>query len=384
MSSHRPWYKHYPADFIAGTVAMTAEEKGAYIVVLNLIYDRGAPLVDDPQWLARVVGCSTRRWKQLRESLIKHGKVFITEDGKLFNKRAGQQLESDAKESEIYRESGAKGGKKAAEIRRNSSDNSGLGVTGLVQNSEHIPEARSQKPEEVPASQGADAPTETVSSSKAPATGDPGMPRKPKQESFLTPTPSEAIMSEGASILARLLDKPLAIPENRGFVFRLLNNLRTAAGHDDLLLSIIHDAAAKPPREPISWIQGRIKSRRGGGPAGSPTLLVDNDPTDLWGIRAWCRDLLAQGDAVREDEHGKPMCVAHGWQVNVLARSVATAAQLPSSWRGDWSPLLGWLAAGLSGTLIVDSIKSRASRVGYEAPDSLRFFDVLFRDRKAA
>jgi uncharacterized protein YdaU (DUF1376 family) len=145
MSSHRPWYKHYPADFIAGTVAMTAEEKGAYIVVLNLIYDRGAPLVDDPQWLARVVGCSTRRWKQLRESLIEHGKVFITEDGKLFNKRAGQQLESDAKESEIFRESGAKGGKKAAEIRRNSSDNSGLVVNGLVQNSEHIPEARSQK-----------------------------------------------------------------------------------------------------------------------------------------------------------------------------------------------------------------------------------------------
>ena len=48
--SARPWYKRYPADFIAGTLQLSLDEKDAYSVVIDLLYDRGAPedsLVDE-------------------------------------------------------------------------------------------------------------------------------------------------------------------------------------------------------------------------------------------------------------------------------------------------------------------------------------------------
>lgn len=32
----RPWYKRYPSDFIAGTIGLSLEEKGAYSVCLDL------------------------------------------------------------------------------------------------------------------------------------------------------------------------------------------------------------------------------------------------------------------------------------------------------------------------------------------------------------
>lgn len=88
----RHWYKHYPGDFLQGTMAMSAEEKGVYITVLDLIYSRGEPIQNDGQWIARMAGCSTRRWGQIRDKLMSQGKILMTLSGNLTNGRADKEL----------------------------------------------------------------------------------------------------------------------------------------------------------------------------------------------------------------------------------------------------------------------------------------------------
>ena len=72
------WYKRCGADFIHGTMMLTLEEKGAYSLCLDLIYDRGAPIPDDARWLSGVCGVSMRKWNALRNRLIELGTaVFV-------------------------------------------------------------------------------------------------------------------------------------------------------------------------------------------------------------------------------------------------------------------------------------------------------------------
>ncbi|CAL9915138.1 hypothetical protein LSO9J_80044 [Candidatus Liberibacter solanacearum] len=39
--NNRPWYKRYPADFISGVLELTLEQKRAYSIIIDLMYDRG-------------------------------------------------------------------------------------------------------------------------------------------------------------------------------------------------------------------------------------------------------------------------------------------------------------------------------------------------------
>ena len=64
--SERPWYRRYGSDFIAGTLGLSLEEKGAYSIVLDLIYDRRRPIPDDARYIAGVCGCSVRKWTAIK------------------------------------------------------------------------------------------------------------------------------------------------------------------------------------------------------------------------------------------------------------------------------------------------------------------------------
>lgn len=164
--SRRPWYKRYPADFIAGTTQLTLEEKGAYSIVLDLIYQTGGPIEDDARWIARVAGCSTKRWNIIRSRLIDLGKLHAL-DGKLSNQRAEKQMKTEDKEHESFTENGRDGGVKSAENGRkipdkspeNSvktpaktpekqpapSDNSDIAQKGLSETDQHAQKLRSSE-----------------------------------------------------------------------------------------------------------------------------------------------------------------------------------------------------------------------------------------------
>jgi len=72
-----PYYKAYPRDFIEGTIGMPFEIKCAYRVVLDIIYMQGGKLPDDARYISGVLGCSIRKWKSIRQSLLDLDKLHV-------------------------------------------------------------------------------------------------------------------------------------------------------------------------------------------------------------------------------------------------------------------------------------------------------------------
>ncbi len=119
------WYKRCGADFIHGTMMLTLEEKGAYSLCLDLIYDRGGPIPDDARWLSGVCGVSLRKWAAIRDRLISLGKIAAV-DGHISNSRADLELVSSELHARKLAESGAKGGRKRAENAGQANKNNDL------------------------------------------------------------------------------------------------------------------------------------------------------------------------------------------------------------------------------------------------------------------
>jgi uncharacterized protein YdaU (DUF1376 family) len=124
------WYKRCGADFIHGTMGLSLEEKGAYSLCLDLIYDHGGPVPDDPRWLSGICGVSLRKWASIRQRLISVGKL-VAEDGHLMNARAVFEIASAKLSSENLAERGSKGGRKRAENACRTKENNNLGEAGL-------------------------------------------------------------------------------------------------------------------------------------------------------------------------------------------------------------------------------------------------------------
>jgi len=139
----RRWYRRCGADFIHGTMKLSLEEKGAYSLCLDLIYDRGGPIPDDERWLAGVCNVSTRKWRSLRDRLIELGKLRLV-DGHLTNDRAESEIVSTETQSRKLSESGAKGGRTRAENEAKAKENNDLGEAGL----KHIREEKRREEKE--------------------------------------------------------------------------------------------------------------------------------------------------------------------------------------------------------------------------------------------
>lgn len=98
-----PYYKAYPRDFLDGTAGMDFEVKGAYRILLDLIYLHGGRLVDDPRFIAGHLGCSVKKWNGLRAAVIATGKIVVS-GGYLGNLRADKELDSLKSFSDKQRE----------------------------------------------------------------------------------------------------------------------------------------------------------------------------------------------------------------------------------------------------------------------------------------
>lgn len=112
-----PYYPMYPRDFFEGTQEMSLEQKGAYIMVLNLMYTRGGPISDEPGFVSRYVGCSVKKWKVVREELVAMGKLVV-QDGMICNSRADQELEKQRSYQDQKSENRSRPNKNKAEESR--------------------------------------------------------------------------------------------------------------------------------------------------------------------------------------------------------------------------------------------------------------------------
>lgn len=75
---------------------MPFEIKGAYRIVLDLIYMQSGDLPDDARYISGLLGCSVRKWTSIRKFLVDADKLIVTGDF-LTNYRAITELETLAK-----------------------------------------------------------------------------------------------------------------------------------------------------------------------------------------------------------------------------------------------------------------------------------------------
>jgi len=86
-----PYYRAYPRDFVEGTVGMPFELKGAYRLLIDLIYMQDGSLPDDARYISGLLGCSVRKWNSYRKKLISMGKIKA-ENEIISNFRADKEL----------------------------------------------------------------------------------------------------------------------------------------------------------------------------------------------------------------------------------------------------------------------------------------------------
>lgn len=146
-----PYHKRYHSDALAGFMALTLEERGAYQTLLDMMYDRGGPLIDNERLLAGYMNCSIRKWRQIREQLLAKQKISITSDGQITNRRARKEIENQSKTQRKLIEAGAKGGRTRAENEKKPNENSETEQASLKPASSEAQAiratTRSQKPE---------------------------------------------------------------------------------------------------------------------------------------------------------------------------------------------------------------------------------------------
>jgi uncharacterized protein YdaU (DUF1376 family) len=226
-----PYHKRYHSDALAGMMPLTLEERGAYNTILDMIYDRGGPLIDNERLLAGYMNCSIRKWRQIRESLLAKRKIRIDRDGCISNQRAEKEIENQSKTHRKLIEAGAKGGRARVENEKKANENSDGGEAELeltLSRPQAISEARSQNNASKEASQA---------------------------------DPVKELFDMGIEVLG---GAGVAAKNARS----LIGRWRGQAGDDEVIAALV-DAKAKSISQPVEWITKRLASVRkpsnGGG-----------------------------------------------------------------------------------------------------------------------
>lgn len=99
-----PYINWFTSDFLNGVMDLSADQIGVYAVVLNLIADKGAPIDDDPRWIARRTGCrNTRHANRIVGELVALGKLE-RRNGLIGNKRMLKEVRRRGAKSDQARD----------------------------------------------------------------------------------------------------------------------------------------------------------------------------------------------------------------------------------------------------------------------------------------
>ncbi|MGV2135164.1 DUF1376 domain-containing protein [Agrobacterium vitis] len=92
MSKRLAYHRRYHAEALEGFRGLTLEQRGAYQTILDLIYDNGGPLEYRERWLAGQLNCSVRKARSLVTDLVELGKLYMSDDHMIANRRADIEL----------------------------------------------------------------------------------------------------------------------------------------------------------------------------------------------------------------------------------------------------------------------------------------------------
>ena len=112
MSRADAWMPFYVADYLRDTTHLSAEQHGAYVLLILACWTRGGTLPNDQRQLAQIARLSAHSWKKHAAIVLE----FFRDDGAvLTHKRVAAEVEKSQRLSEVRREAGSRGGRPKSE-----------------------------------------------------------------------------------------------------------------------------------------------------------------------------------------------------------------------------------------------------------------------------
>lgn len=113
------WYKRFPRRWLASTRGLSAKEHAVFAVVIELIYDMGGSILNDPKFIAgHFSDIGPAAVRNSIATLIEQGFLFIDDDGQISNRRAAEMVMRKDEITEKRVENGKKGGRASGKARR--------------------------------------------------------------------------------------------------------------------------------------------------------------------------------------------------------------------------------------------------------------------------
>ena len=113
--SRTPYHFRFHDDALRGYSKLNLEQRGAYTTLLDLMYSEQGYIEDDDRRLAAELRVSMRKYRSLRDQLIRAGKLYYPIAGFLSNHRVEKEIERRMKRSVQAKVSGELGGRKKSE-----------------------------------------------------------------------------------------------------------------------------------------------------------------------------------------------------------------------------------------------------------------------------
>lgn len=94
MKNGLMWYKCYPVDYLGGVHGLTAKEQAVYSILLNLMYQHGGSVLDNPKHVAGFISdMGTAAVRNAICKLVEKGKV-LREGNALTNSRVKKEAKT--------------------------------------------------------------------------------------------------------------------------------------------------------------------------------------------------------------------------------------------------------------------------------------------------
>ncbi len=97
--SESPYINWYTSDFLNGVADLTPEQGWVYVIVLNLIADKAAPIEDDPQGIAHRCRMSTRKCNAILAELAAMPNKIVRKNGIIGNTKMLKEVRARSKKS---------------------------------------------------------------------------------------------------------------------------------------------------------------------------------------------------------------------------------------------------------------------------------------------
>lgn len=238
------WYKRDPIAFLGGIQGLSAREIAVYTVVLELIYQHGGEIHDDPKWIAGwIADMGSAAVRKVVQQLVAKGKIKVTETGSLTNGRAQNEVKTAEKLRENREKTGKKGGICSGKSRRAASENKDLAEASA---STHVEQIREDK------SNGRSSSLRSEHSTGADA------PRSEPEPAHSEVDPATIIFTRGLALMERL-----GVKEARARP--ILGKWRQKHG-DARVIETLGRMHREQPVDPIAFAEGCFRHAKRGPP----------------------------------------------------------------------------------------------------------------------